>query len=204
MQEIGGAVERIDDPAVRLVGALAHAAFLAEKAVAGPRLAQFGEQRLLGAAVGGGDEIGRALERDLQLLQFAEIALERARGLARGGDHDVEQSGVVHGAWGLPARGRAVKSAAAAVDIHFLAAFSAASRTSCGCCAGEDVELGIAGAAGLGDDVPFDRLGRVGAACRARPSGCAPGGPARSGCRAAPRSAAVWRRRFRSWRCRCR
>ena len=53
VQEIGGAVERIDDPAVRLVGALALAAFLAEKAVTGPRLAQFGEQRLLGAAVGG-------------------------------------------------------------------------------------------------------------------------------------------------------
>ena len=55
-------------------------------------------ERLLGAAVGGGDEIGRALERDLQLLDLAEIALERARGLARGGDHHVEQGGVEHGA----------------------------------------------------------------------------------------------------------
>ena len=67
VQEIGGAVERIDDPAMGLVGALAHAAFLAEEAVAGPRLGQFGIQRLLGAAVGGGDEIGRALQRDLQI-----------------------------------------------------------------------------------------------------------------------------------------
>src|ERR1022692_5318654 len=97
VQEIGGAVERIDDPAMRLVGALALASFLAKKAITGPRLAQRGEQRLLGTAVGGRDEIGRAFERDLQLLQLAEIALERARGLARGGDHDVEQSGVVHG-----------------------------------------------------------------------------------------------------------
>ena len=97
VQEIRGAVERIDDPAVGLVGAFARAAFLAEKAVAGPRLGQFLQERLLGAAVGGGDEIGRALERDLQILDLAEVALERARGLARGGDHDVEQSGAEHG-----------------------------------------------------------------------------------------------------------
>ncbi len=97
VQEIRGAVERIDDPAVRLVGAFALAAFLAEKAVAGPRLRQFGVKRFLGAAVGGGDEIGRTFQRDLQILDFAEIALERARGLARGGDHDIEQGGMVHG-----------------------------------------------------------------------------------------------------------
>ena len=106
VQEIGGAVERIDDPAVGLVGALAEAAFLAEKAVAGTRLGQLRKQRLLGAAVGGGDEIGRPLERDLQLLDFAEVALERARGLARGGDHDVEESGAEHGVFAAP-KGRA-------------------------------------------------------------------------------------------------
>ena len=39
VQEIGGAVERIDDPGMGLVGALARAAFLAEEAVARPRLA---------------------------------------------------------------------------------------------------------------------------------------------------------------------
>ena len=109
VQEVGGAVERIDDPGVGLVGALAAAAFLAEKAVARPCLHQFGVERLFGAAIGGGDEIGRALERDLQFFQFAEVALERARGLARGGDHDVEQSGMVHGACGLPVKAGAVK-----------------------------------------------------------------------------------------------
>jgi hypothetical protein len=40
VQEIGGAVERIDDPAVALVGAGAGAAFLAEKAVIRPRLGE--------------------------------------------------------------------------------------------------------------------------------------------------------------------
>ena len=79
-----------------LSAALAAAAFLAEEAVAGPRLGEFGSQRLLGPAVGGGDEIRRALERDLQVLDLAEIALERARRLAGGGDHDVEEGGVLH------------------------------------------------------------------------------------------------------------
>ncbi len=53
---------------------------------------------------------------------------------------------------------------------------------------GEVVELGIAVAGRLGDDVPFDRLGRRRRACRVRPSGCAPAGPARS---ALPRRAAL-------------
>ena len=110
VQEIGGAVERIDDPGVRLVGAFAAAAFLADEAVARTRLVEFRVERLLGAAVGGGDEIRRAFERNLQLLDFAEIALERAARFARGGDHHVEQCGVGHGACGLPAGSRGVKA----------------------------------------------------------------------------------------------
>jgi hypothetical protein len=39
VQEVGGAVERIDDPGVGLVGAGALPAFLAEKSVTGPRFA---------------------------------------------------------------------------------------------------------------------------------------------------------------------
>ena len=96
MQEIGGAVERIDDPGVGRVGAVVAAAFLAEEAVAGPRLGQLGAQRLLGLAVGGGDEIARALERHLEVLDLAEVALERARGLARGGDHHIDEGGMLH------------------------------------------------------------------------------------------------------------
>ncbi len=52
VQEVGGAVERIDDPDIGLVGAFARAAFLADEAVAGPRLGQFLVKRLLGALVG--------------------------------------------------------------------------------------------------------------------------------------------------------
>ena len=97
VQEIGGAVERIDDPAMALVGAGAGAAFLAEKAVGRPRLGQFLVDDLLGAAVGGGDEIARPLERHLQMLDLAEIALEAAPGTARGLDHDIEHGGMQHG-----------------------------------------------------------------------------------------------------------
>jgi len=111
VQEIRGAVERIDDPGVRLVGAFAASTFLAQETVTRPCLGKFGVERFFGAAVGGRDEIGRTLERDLQVLDLAEIALERARRLAGGGNHDVEEGGAQHGPRGLPARACAVKSA---------------------------------------------------------------------------------------------
>ena len=79
-----------------LVGSFLAAAFLAEEAVAGPRLGELGAQGVLGAAIGGRDEIGRALERDLQMLDLAEVALERARRLAGGGDHHIHQGGTEH------------------------------------------------------------------------------------------------------------
>src|ERR1700675_4211720 len=97
VQEIGGAVERIDDPAMTLVGAGPGPAFFAEKAGGRPRLRQFLVDDLLGAAIGGGDEIARPLERHLQMLDLAEIALEAPPGTARGLDHDIEDSGMQHG-----------------------------------------------------------------------------------------------------------
>ena len=78
------------------VGACAGAAFLAEKAVAGPRLGEFRAQDLLGAAVRGGDEIARALQRHLQMLDLAEVALEAAPGEPGGLGHDVDDGGVQH------------------------------------------------------------------------------------------------------------
>ena len=79
------------------VGARTRAAFLAEKAVGRPRLGQFLVDDLLGTAIGGGDEVARPLERHLQMLDLAEIALEAAPGAARGLDHDVEDGGMQHG-----------------------------------------------------------------------------------------------------------
>ena len=91
VQEVGGAVERIDDPGVALVGAFAGAAFLADEAVTRPRLGEVGVEHLLGAPVGHGDEIGGALQRHLKIFDLAEIALEAAAGAARGFDHDVDK-----------------------------------------------------------------------------------------------------------------
>ncbi len=91
VQEVGGAVERVDDPAMGLVVADDLAALLHQEAVAGARLRQLAVDDLLGLVVGGGDEVARALDRNLQLLDLAEVAGEAAAGLAGGGDHDVHQ-----------------------------------------------------------------------------------------------------------------
>ena len=96
VQEIGGAVERIDDPGVGLVGALAVAAFLADEAVARARFRKIGIEHFLGALVGERDEVGGPFQRHLQMLDLAEIALEIAAGAARGLDHDIDDGGIQH------------------------------------------------------------------------------------------------------------
>ena len=90
VEEVGGAVERIDDPGVGLVIAHAGAAFLADEAVTRTRLGEIGVKHFLGAPVGHGDEIGGPLQRYLQILDLAEVALETAAGAARRFDHDVD------------------------------------------------------------------------------------------------------------------
>src|SRR5712671_712278 len=97
MQKICGAVERVDDPAIGFVVALPPAAFLAEKTVARPRLGELRVQNLFGVTVCRGDEIRRAFHRDLQVLDFAVVALETATGLAGCGRHHVKQCGTEHG-----------------------------------------------------------------------------------------------------------
>src|SRR5208282_5026074 len=89
------------------------AAFLAEEAVIRPRLGELLAHDLFGAAVGGGDEIARPLQRHLQVLDLAEIALEAAPGAIGGLDHDVEDGGVMrHGGLRYGAICRRVKCAA--------------------------------------------------------------------------------------------
>ncbi|MNY44070.1 hypothetical protein D3C86_1790660 [compost metagenome] len=96
MEEIGGAVERIDDPGMLAVGAGNLAAFFHQEGIGGAGLAQFVKNDLLGAKVGLGDEIGRALAGDLQVLDLVEIAREGLAGLDRRADHDVEKGGTRH------------------------------------------------------------------------------------------------------------
>ena len=97
VQEIRGAVERVHDPAMGGVGTRDLAALFHQESVAGPRLGKFGEDDLLRTRVRGADEVRRAFERDLQVLDLAEVAGEAAAGLAGGPDHDVHQRGCGHG-----------------------------------------------------------------------------------------------------------
>jgi hypothetical protein len=53
VQEIGRAVERVDDPAMPLVAAFGGAAFLEQHRITGPRPAELALQRSLGLEVGG-------------------------------------------------------------------------------------------------------------------------------------------------------
>src|SRR5262245_53033817 len=96
VQKVQRAIDRIDDPAVGLVAALPRAAFLAEETVARTRQFQLLAQDLLRQPVGGSDKIGRPFERDLQVLDLAEVALEPAARLVRGFDHHVEEGGAKH------------------------------------------------------------------------------------------------------------
>ena len=91
VQEVGGAVERVDDPAMGLVGPLRPPALLHQEAIAGTGLRQLPVQGLLGTVVGAGGEVGGALDGNLQLLDLAEVARQAAAGLPGGGDHDVHQ-----------------------------------------------------------------------------------------------------------------
>src|SRR6187401_849870 len=97
VQEIGGAVEWIDDPAMAAIAPFDIAALLHQEAVAWTRAGKFGDENLLGAVVRGADEIGRTFERDLKLLDLAEIARETAARLAGGGEHHIHQRRGGHG-----------------------------------------------------------------------------------------------------------
>ena len=96
MEEVGGAVEGIDDPAVGGILAFQRAALLGEESVGRAGLPQFGDEGLVGAVVGGGDEIARALHGDLEVLDLAEVAGEAAAGLEHGGNHHVEKGRAGH------------------------------------------------------------------------------------------------------------
>ena len=87
MEKVRGAVERIDDPAVRLVAAFDDPAFLHQEAIPRPGLRQFLEKNLLRLLVGGCNKVRRPLERDLQVFDFAEVTLQAARRLAGGSNH---------------------------------------------------------------------------------------------------------------------
>jgi hypothetical protein len=73
VQEVGGAVQRIDDPAPGRVLAPVLAGFLAQPAIGRAAAQQIFLDHPLGLAVGLGHEIARTLGRDLQVLDLAEV-----------------------------------------------------------------------------------------------------------------------------------
>jgi len=105
MQEVRGAVERIDHPHVLGVD-LVLAAFLREVAVRGIGLAQHREDRILRGMIDLGDEVVLALGADVELVDVERGAGDEAAGLARGLDGRVEHG--VHGdfAWSGPRKRR--------------------------------------------------------------------------------------------------
>ena len=93
VQEIGGAVEGVDDPAEAFVLAFKLAAFLQQEAVGRTRFLELFLEDFLGFMIRLGDEIAGALAGYLQLLDLAEIADQGAPGLLGRVDHDVDVCG---------------------------------------------------------------------------------------------------------------
>ena len=72
------------------------ARFLHQETVARARFLELLADDFLAALVGGGDEVARSFDRDLEIGDFAEIALHAACCLAHGIDHDGEISRLSH------------------------------------------------------------------------------------------------------------
>jgi len=95
VQEVGGAVERVDDPLDGVAGAALartgdRAALLAEEGVVGIGAADGGDDVRLGHLVDLADEVVAALARHLERVEAVEAADDEVRGAARGAHGDVE------------------------------------------------------------------------------------------------------------------
>src|SRR6185436_2053537 len=94
VEEIGRAIERIDDPTRlgRIAGDLP--SLLHQETPIGPGLAKLFIKCLLSTLVGHRDEISRPLAAHLELLDLVEIAPEPRRRLARGTLHHRDEPGM--------------------------------------------------------------------------------------------------------------
>ncbi len=77
VQEVGRAIERIDDPAVGAIGALFLLAFLAEETVGGAGLQKLVTNDLFRLQVCLGHEVARPLTETCRFCNLAEIARQR-------------------------------------------------------------------------------------------------------------------------------
>ena len=97
VQEIGCAVQRIDNPAACRVLPCDTAFFLGQPAIGRTRAKQFFLEDFLGCQICAADEIAGTFHRHLQVLDLAEILDKRSAGLAGSLDHDVEICAALHG-----------------------------------------------------------------------------------------------------------
>src|SRR5690606_5375053 len=93
VEEVAGAVERIDDPPRFRRIPFDRAPFLEDEAPVRPRRAQLVPQRSLRRLVGLRNEVRRALAAHLEVGDFAEVAAQAAAGLACGALHHADQPG---------------------------------------------------------------------------------------------------------------
>ena len=96
VKKVQGAVERIDDPAMRSVAALSQPTLLAQKAVAWTRLFKRFTQDFLGPPIGRGCEICRPLRDTCRCSTSPKSPAEGAARLVGGFDHHIEKGGAEH------------------------------------------------------------------------------------------------------------
>jgi hypothetical protein len=96
VHEVGGAVERVNDPRMRFIRAFNHATFFENEAVAGASFLQFFEDNFLRAQIGIGNKVTRAFARDLQIFNFTKVATQSPASFFGGGNHYIQNRGVCH------------------------------------------------------------------------------------------------------------
>ncbi len=91
MQEVGGAVEWINQPAMLTVLGFDLTRFFHQEAEIRAGAAQFRVDDLFRFAVGLADVVAGAFKGNLKVLDFAEVARKAAAGLHSGLYHDIEK-----------------------------------------------------------------------------------------------------------------
>src|SRR5690606_3558264 len=93
VQEGGGAIERVEDPAEGAVRGGLGAALFHEEPVAGPGAGKLLANCALGARVRDGDELAGSLHRHLELFDLVEVAQQPAPRLLGGAEHHGDVGG---------------------------------------------------------------------------------------------------------------
>ena len=109
VQKVGGAIQRVDDPAPGRVCALGLGTFLAEKAISRARAEQILAQNAFGLPVGAGHEVAGALGRNLKVLDLAKVLDQGAAHLAGCFLHQVQVCAALHAVRSIGFRSRPIR-----------------------------------------------------------------------------------------------